>query len=171
MKMAAAQIETFHWGASLCPGDESWQPPHVKSVRQVKRKCWTKDRLYVGAAASSQEKTKPDDPSKTSQPPHPQFTIRINKTYSEGARIPEKQTIIKSLQKGSLFPMFFLPFGADWRSASTSGLHHSRHMMICATFLLFPEKQSIREPICFGDWNQEHIEWLVLSKPSQLLKR
>ena len=112
MKMAAAQIETFHWGTSLCPGDESWQPPHVKSVRQVKRKCWTKDRLYVGAAASSQEKTKSDDPSKTSQPPHPQFTIRINKTYSEGARIPEKQTIIKSLQKGSLFPdVFFTIWG------------------------------------------------------------
>ena len=42
----------------------------------------------------------------------------------------------------------------------TSGLHRSRHMTICATFLLFPaEKQSKREPICFGDWIQEHIEF------------
>ena len=63
MKMAAAQIETFPRGTSLCPGDESWQPPHVKSVRQVKR---MKDKLYVGAAASSQGKT-----NQTTPPKHP----------------------------------------------------------------------------------------------------
>ena len=57
------------------------RPLCVLSIRQqVKRECKIMDSLHVETTASRQEKTKPDEPSKISQLPHPQPTIRITKT-------------------------------------------------------------------------------------------